>query len=52
MPTEFLMLYLCRDVFHCTPSELRKQDPADVLAVITCLEADAEVREQESKAKP
>lgn len=42
LPREYLTLYLCRDVFHCTPLELRAQSFADVRAALTCLSAEAE----------
>lgn len=42
MPREYLALYLCREVFHCTPSELRAQSYADVRAALTCMSAEAE----------
>ena len=49
MPAEYLVLYLCRDIFHCTPSELKAQDPAEIMKILTCLEAEAQVRETENK---
>jgi len=49
MPAEYMEFYLCRDVYGCTPSELRAQDPRDILRAITCLEAEAEVRKMENK---
>ena len=46
MPAEYLRLRLCRDIFRCTPSELRAQDPIDILQVLTCLAIEAEVNSQ------
>jgi hypothetical protein len=48
MPAEYLMLLLCREL-HCTPSQLKAEDPADVMLVLACLEGEAIVREQENK---
>jgi hypothetical protein len=33
-------------VYHCTPAELAQQDPATILAHLTCLEVEAKVRTQ------
>lgn len=43
-PPEYLELYLCRDVYGCTPRELREQDATIVLAHLTCLGMEAEKR--------
>lgn len=48
MPAEYLELLLMREL-HCTPAELRAQDPADILKIISCLEIEAEVRNKENK---
>lgn len=42
MPPELLELKLCRDVYHCTPAELRAQDVPTILAHLTCLNGEAE----------
>lgn len=39
------MLILCRDVFHCTPSALREQNPVDILTALTCLSVEARMRQ-------
>lgn len=48
-PVEYVELVLCRDVFHCTPSALRAESAEDVLAALTCLEAEAFVRERNAR---
>lgn len=40
-PPEYTDLVLCRDVFHCTPSELAAQDADDILTTLALLEAEA-----------
>lgn len=42
---------LCRDVFHCTPSQLRAEAAEDVLAALACLEAEGYVRQQRERAR-
>lgn len=37
MPPEYLDLYLCRDVYHCPPDALDRQDPLRILTHLTCL---------------
>lgn len=41
------MLVLCRDVYHCTPSQLRRENAADILQALEMLDAEAQVRERE-----
>lgn len=42
-PKEYIDLVLCRDVYHCTPSELYQQDARIVMAHLACLDVEAEV---------
>lgn len=39
-------LVLCRDVYHCTPSELDAQDWERVATHLICLDVEAKVRKQ------
>jgi len=48
-PVEYVELVLCRDVFHCLPSELRRERAADILNAVEILKAEAKVREHEEK---
>jgi len=53
IPLEYMTLLLCRDVYHCLPSELRtefKENPVDVYRHITCLGAEGSARAQEVKS--
>lgn len=43
---EYTELVLCRDVYHCTPTELDAQDWARVQQHLICLEIEARVRKQ------
>jgi hypothetical protein len=43
VPWEWLELTLCRDVYHCRPSELAEEDWATVSLHLKLLEAKAEV---------
>ena len=47
-PIEYLELILCRDVFHCTPSQLRAEDYRDVMAALQCLEVEARVNNKKA----
>lgn len=44
MPWEYVRLVLCRDVFHCTPSQLAREDPLVVLETLEVFGAEASVR--------
>ena len=46
-PREYVTLVLCRDVYHCTPVELREVPLADILAHLTCLGVEGRVRARE-----
>jgi hypothetical protein len=49
-PPEYLELLLCRDVYHCPPTELARVPLATVLAHLACLDAEAQVREAEMRS--
>jgi len=40
---------LCRDVYHCTPTELAKVPARVALAHLTCLSVENKVREMEAR---
>lgn len=48
-PRELITLVLCRDVWHCRPSELRQESGKDLMDALTCLTAEAEVAEAKKK---
>jgi len=50
-PQEYTDLVLCRDVFHCTPSELRAEAAEDIMAALACIEAENYVREQQERSR-
>jgi hypothetical protein len=39
-PPEYLELVLCRDVYHCLPDELDRQDYGRILRHLVCLDAE------------
>ena len=41
-PWELTKLRLCRDVFHCTPSQLRRERFTDIMEALRVLNAEAE----------
>ena len=43
-PPEYLDLVLCRDVYHCTPSQLDREDGERVLMHIALLNAESKVK--------
>lgn len=45
------MLYLCRDVYHCTPSELGKENALTIFAHMTVLNAEAHVQKLRDRKK-
>lgn len=44
-PWAWLELRLCRDVYHCTPSELAEQDWLTIATHIELMNIEAEVRQ-------
>lgn len=49
VPWEYLELMLCREVYHCTPSELAEQ-PADVVQMhLSLINAENRVRKLRNK---
>lgn len=45
---EYLELVLCRDVYHCTPSELAAEDWRTIEAHLEVMAAEAQVRDMTS----
>lgn len=43
-PWEYMILYLCRDVFHCTPSQLAREDMGLINRLLVCIQAEGGVR--------
>lgn len=50
-PVEYTELQLCRDVYHCRPSELAEEDAAVVRVHLALLTAESRVRRFESGGK-
>ncbi len=51
MPWEYVELVLCRDIYHCTPGELDKQDPIRVLRHLEALSGEAKVRKLQRRSR-
>ncbi len=51
-PSEWLTLILCRDIYHCRPSELADEPLAPVLQHVTLLSAEAAVRSLRPQQHP
>ena len=49
LPDEYLELFLCRDVYHCTPGELDAQDYKTVTEHLACIAAESMVKEAREK---
>jgi len=45
----YLTLLLCRDVYHCTPAELDRQNAVTVLDHLACMEAEAQHAEIDTR---
>lgn len=43
-PVDYVDMILCRDVYHCPPDALDRQDTARVRRHLTCLEVESKVR--------
>jgi hypothetical protein len=50
-PPEYIEMVLCRDVYHCTPAELEKQDWATVEIHLELLNQETEVRNMQRQAE-
>ena len=48
-PWEYIELVLCRDVYHCRPSELREENFEDIMEHLACLDIEAKVRNSKMK---
>jgi hypothetical protein len=48
MPWEMVEAWLCRDVYHCPPDALDRQDPARVFAHLEALDGEAVARKLNS----
>lgn len=48
-PEEYIELYLCRDVFHCTPDQL--PDLGTILRFLTVLGAENHVKAERAKQR-
>jgi len=48
-PWEYVELLLCRDVYHCLPSQLQDEDWVDIQNTITMINTEAEVRKLKGK---
>jgi len=46
-PPELQELWLCRDIYHCTPGELDEQDAETILAHIVCINGEHNARKAE-----
>ena len=44
LPWEYTEMRLCRDVYHCLPSELDEEDWPRIRAHLAVLQAEAETR--------
>jgi hypothetical protein len=44
MPWEMIEVWLCRDIYHCPPDVLDRQDPGRVFVHLEALEGEAVVR--------
>jgi hypothetical protein len=48
-PWPYMELVLCRDIYHCTPTELAQQPLTTIAAHLTCLDVEAAVRRRKTK---
>jgi hypothetical protein len=51
VPWEYTVLQLCRDVYHCRPSELLEEDAAIVRVHLALLSTEARIRRFEQGGK-
>lgn len=50
-PWEYVELVLCRDVYHCTPSQLRRENALDIIQTLAMLSIEAQVEQAKAKRK-
>lgn len=46
-PIEYVTLTLCRDVYHCLPSQLARESMSEIVAHLTCLRVEADIRSKQ-----
>jgi hypothetical protein len=51
-PVEYVTLVLCRDVYHCTPSQLRQENAKDIMTHLAIMKIESKARGNDSKKKP
>lgn len=51
MPLEYMELYLCREVYHCTPVELDKVPLPRILTHLTVLDIEAKMQKAKAEMK-
>jgi hypothetical protein len=51
MPPEYTEMRLCRDVYHCLPSDLDEQDYDRILYHIVCMNEEETVNQVRSDAQ-
>lgn len=44
-------MVLCRDVYHCLPSELRREKARDILAHLACMEVEGQKRDLDRRLR-
>lgn len=50
-PAEYIRLFFCREVYHCTPSQFMQEDPLKILEDLTMIDIEAKVREREEELR-
>jgi hypothetical protein len=50
-PVQYQNFILMRDVFRCTPSELKAQSVKDIAAVLVCMDVEARFRKAKKHGK-
>ena len=50
-PWPYLELTLCRDVYHCTPTELAQQPLATIASHLVCMDVEAQVAKRRRKQR-
>jgi hypothetical protein len=48
-PYELTLLRLCRDVYHCTPSQLRRESFVDILRDLEVMDIEAKAEKMRPK---
>ena len=50
-PAAYVRLLLCREVYHCTPSQIKREKLRDILQDLACMEVEGQKRRVDEQVR-